>query len=118
MDIQVVLDDPKAYTKPVTYVQPQNLMPDTELIEYLLRRECQTSGRGSGPARFDERRPVRSDGHGRRRSAARVFRRPSRDIDPGGHAIADRTHPPEAARGLAVDFFKLRFALRAEFRGV
>ena len=26
---------PDAYTRPVTYVQPQNLMADTELIEYV-----------------------------------------------------------------------------------
>jgi hypothetical protein len=35
MDIAMVIDDPKAYTKPLTYVQPQALLPDTDLIEYV-----------------------------------------------------------------------------------
>ncbi len=52
MDIQVVLDDPKAYTKPVTYVQPQNLMPDTELIEYFCAENAKpVGGVGAGAIR-------------------------------------------------------------------
>jgi hypothetical protein len=35
MDIDIVIDDPKAYTKPLRYVQPQVLLPDTDLIEYV-----------------------------------------------------------------------------------
>ena len=35
MDIEIVIDDPKAYTRPLRYVQPQVLMPDTDLIEYV-----------------------------------------------------------------------------------
>lgn len=35
MDIEIVIDDPKAYTKPLRYVQPQRLLPDTDLIEYV-----------------------------------------------------------------------------------
>jgi hypothetical protein len=35
MDIAIVIDNPKAYTKPLTYVQPQALLPDTDLIEYV-----------------------------------------------------------------------------------
>lgn len=35
MDIEIVIDDPKAYTKPLRYVQPQRLLPDADLIEYV-----------------------------------------------------------------------------------
>ena len=35
MDIEITIDDPKAYTKPIRYMQPQLLQPDTELIEYI-----------------------------------------------------------------------------------
>jgi hypothetical protein len=35
MNIEVVINDPKAYTRPVRYVQPQTLLPNTELIEYV-----------------------------------------------------------------------------------
>lgn len=35
MDIEIEINDPKAYTKPLKYVQPQMLMADTELIEYI-----------------------------------------------------------------------------------
>ena len=35
MDIAVTIDDPVAYTRPLTYVQPQRLQPETELIEYV-----------------------------------------------------------------------------------
>jgi hypothetical protein len=35
MDIEIVINDPKAYTRPLRYVQPQILMPDTDLIEYV-----------------------------------------------------------------------------------
>ena len=35
MDIEIVIDDPKAYTRPLRYVQPQALLPDTDLIEYV-----------------------------------------------------------------------------------
>jgi hypothetical protein len=31
----VTIDDPVAYTRPLTYVQPQRLQPETELIEYV-----------------------------------------------------------------------------------
>lgn len=34
MDIAATIDDPGAYTKPWTYVQPVTLMVDTELLEY------------------------------------------------------------------------------------
>ena len=34
MDIQITIDDPKAYTKPITYTQKQILLPDTDLFEY------------------------------------------------------------------------------------
>ena len=35
MDIQVTIDDPKAYTKPWTITEPAILSPDTELMEYV-----------------------------------------------------------------------------------
>jgi hypothetical protein len=35
MDIEITVDDPTAYTRPVRYVQPQELMPGSELIEYV-----------------------------------------------------------------------------------
>ena len=35
MDIEIVIDDPKAYKKPLRYTQPQNLLADTELLEYV-----------------------------------------------------------------------------------
>lgn len=34
MDIQITIDDPKAYTKPIRYTQTQILLPDTDLLEY------------------------------------------------------------------------------------
>ncbi len=33
MDIQITIDDPKAYRRPLTYTQGQVLMPDTDLLE-------------------------------------------------------------------------------------
>jgi hypothetical protein len=35
MDIQITIDDPKAYTKPWTITQPLALQPDDELLEYI-----------------------------------------------------------------------------------
>jgi len=35
MDIQITIDDPKAYTKPWTVTLPLTLRPDTELLEYI-----------------------------------------------------------------------------------
>lgn len=35
MDLQITIDDPKAYTRPWTVTYPLTLMPDTELLEYL-----------------------------------------------------------------------------------
>jgi hypothetical protein len=35
MDVEITIDDPKAYTKPWTVVEPAVLQPDTELIEYI-----------------------------------------------------------------------------------
>jgi hypothetical protein len=35
MDIEVVINDPKAYTKPLKYTQPQVLLPNTDLLEYV-----------------------------------------------------------------------------------
>jgi hypothetical protein len=35
MDIQITIDDSKAYTKPWTAIQPLVFQPDTELLEYI-----------------------------------------------------------------------------------
>jgi hypothetical protein len=35
MDIQITIDDPKAYTKPWTVTEAFRLLPDTELLEYV-----------------------------------------------------------------------------------
>ena len=35
MDVQVTIDDPKAYTKPWTVTLPLALQPDTEMLEYI-----------------------------------------------------------------------------------
>lgn len=41
MDIEVTIDDPKAYTRPLTYTQRQLLLPDTDLIEYICNENFQ-----------------------------------------------------------------------------
>ena len=35
MDIQVTIDDPKAYTKPWTIAEPALLTPEVELMEFI-----------------------------------------------------------------------------------
>lgn len=45
MDIEIVIDDPKAYTRPLQYVQPQRLLPDTDLIEYVCAENAKEIGR-------------------------------------------------------------------------
>ena len=35
MDLEITIDDPGTYTQPIRYVQPQALLPDGELIEYV-----------------------------------------------------------------------------------
>ena len=35
MDIQITIDDPKAYTKPWTITEQARLLPDTELMEFI-----------------------------------------------------------------------------------
>jgi len=44
MDIEIVIDDPKSYTKPLQYVQPQTLLVDTELIEYICNENAKPVG--------------------------------------------------------------------------
>ena len=44
MDLEVTVDDPKAYTRPWTVTIKQRLMPDDELIEFV----CQENERSSG----------------------------------------------------------------------
>jgi hypothetical protein len=33
MDVQITIDDPKTFTRPVTYKFTDRLLPDTDLIE-------------------------------------------------------------------------------------
>ena len=47
MEIEIVIDDPKAYTRPLKYTQPQVLLPDTELLEYI----CAENAKSVGPDR-------------------------------------------------------------------
>ena len=35
LDLEITVDDPKAYTKPWTAILPLQAAPDTELIEYV-----------------------------------------------------------------------------------
>lgn len=46
MDIEVIIDDPKSYTRPVRDVQPQLLQPDTELIKYICSENAKPMGPG------------------------------------------------------------------------
>jgi hypothetical protein len=39
MELQITIDDSKMYTRPWTVTVPYNLMPDTELIEYVCENE-------------------------------------------------------------------------------
>jgi len=48
MDIDIVIDDPKAYTKPLQYVQPQVLLTDTDLIEYVCAENLKPITRPGG----------------------------------------------------------------------
>jgi hypothetical protein len=60
MDIDIVIDDPKAYTKPLRYVQPQALLPDTDLIEFICAENAKEVFRpreGDRPVIFDRPRP-------------------------------------------------------------
>ena len=34
MDVEITVDDPKAYTKPFTIKLTQQLLPDTDVLEY------------------------------------------------------------------------------------
>jgi hypothetical protein len=44
MDIEVVIDDPKAYTRQIRYVQPQTLLTDGDLIEYICNENAKPVG--------------------------------------------------------------------------
>lgn len=44
MDIEIVIDDPKAYTQQIRYVQPQELLPDGDLIEYICNENAKPVG--------------------------------------------------------------------------
>lgn len=44
MDLQVTIDDPKAYTKPWTVTEDVHLLPDSELLEFI----CNENNRDVG----------------------------------------------------------------------
>jgi hypothetical protein len=44
MDIEITIDDPKAYTRPWTVTLPLILLPDTELLEYICNENNKYSG--------------------------------------------------------------------------
>jgi hypothetical protein len=44
MDIEVTIDDPKAYTQPIRYLQPQLLVTDGDLIEYICNENMKPVG--------------------------------------------------------------------------
>jgi hypothetical protein len=44
MDIEVTIDDQKAYTQPIKYVQPQLLVTDGDLIEYICNENAKPVG--------------------------------------------------------------------------
>lgn len=46
LDIEIVIDDPKAYTRPLKYVQPQVLQADTDLLEYICNENMKPVGPG------------------------------------------------------------------------
>jgi hypothetical protein len=48
MDIEITIDDPKAYTKPWTVTLPVHLLPDTELLEYICNENNQFVERAPG----------------------------------------------------------------------
>jgi hypothetical protein len=45
MDLTFTIDDPKAYTRPWSITMKFELLPDTDLLEYLCDNEKWTSGR-------------------------------------------------------------------------
>ena len=53
MEVELTIDDPKAYNKPWTLTIPMELMPDTEILEYLCENEKDSGhmvGKASDPA--------------------------------------------------------------------
>jgi hypothetical protein len=44
MDIEITIEDPKAYTTAIRYVQPQALLVDGELIEYICNENAKPVG--------------------------------------------------------------------------
>ena len=45
MEVEITIDDPKAYTKPWTVTQPVRLLPNTDVMEFIcLENEKDTRG--------------------------------------------------------------------------
>ena len=44
MDVDITIDDPKTYTRPIRYMQLQRLLVDTELIEYVCNENAKPVG--------------------------------------------------------------------------
>jgi hypothetical protein len=50
MDIQILIDDPKAYTKPWSITLPLTFVADSELLEYICNENNQDVEHIRGPA--------------------------------------------------------------------
>ncbi len=44
MDVEVRIDDPKAYKEPIRYTQAHRLLPDTDLLEYICNENAKPIG--------------------------------------------------------------------------
>jgi hypothetical protein len=60
MDLEITIDDPGAYTRPIRYLQPQELLPEGELIEYVCSENVKPLRRSLRSERAE--RPERSVG--------------------------------------------------------
>jgi hypothetical protein len=116
--VDVTIDDAKAYTRPFTVRFTQNLMPDTELIEFICNENEQSSphllGRDNGPAKFDL--PVRTFDRyvGRYRTPAGTTITISRD---GSHFFGEMAPLPpfEIFPATEREFFLTAFDARITF---
>ncbi len=58
MDLEITVDDPEAFTKPVTVKIRENLLPDTDILEYI----CNEGGARCGLHLRGERQREESGG--------------------------------------------------------
>ena len=89
LEIDITLDDPKAYTKPFTLRVNQQISPDDEIIEFICNENQQFRRRVKidlNARRPTKGRPDHEDGH-----PPRV---------PGRRAVPHRQSPPRSGRKL------------------